>query len=64
MSNAEFYVVCAVLIALPVLLILRFVLAIWSMNRIMGTRIKNGPASWVALAILRSEARDLLNRKP
>lgn len=64
MSNAEFYLVCAVLVALPVLLVLRFILAIWSMNRIMGTRIKNGPKSWLALAILRSEARDLLNRKP
>ena len=60
MSNTEFYLVCAVLVALPVLLALRFILAIWSMNRLMGTRIKNGPASWVALAVLRSEVRDMM----
>ena len=64
MSNTEFYLICTVLASLPVLLVLRFVMAIWSMNRIMGTRIKNGPKSWLALAILRSEARDVLNRKP
>jgi hypothetical protein len=64
MSNTEFYLVCAVLVALPILFVLRFVMAIWSTNRIMGTRIRNGPKSWLALAILRSEARDLMNRKP
>jgi hypothetical protein len=64
MSATEFYIICAVLVALPILLILRFVLAIWSMNRIMGTRIRNGPKSWLAMAILKSEARDLINRKP
>jgi len=53
-----------VLVALPILFVLRFVMAIWSTNRIMGTRIPNGPKSWLALAILRSEARDLMNRKP
>ena len=63
MSNAEFYVVCVVLIALPVLLILRFVLAIWSMNRIMGTQIKNGPLSWIAFAVLKSDIREFTNGK-
>jgi len=61
MSNTEFYLICAVLIALPIVLVLRFVMAIWSMNRIMGTRIKNGPASWIALAVLKSEIRDVMN---
>lgn len=61
MSNFEFYAICAVLLALPVLVILRFFIAIWSMNRIMGTRIRNGPSSWIALAVLKSEIRDVMN---
>ena len=60
MSNFEFYAICAVLLELPILLALRFFMAIWSINRIMGTRSKNGPASWIALAVLRSDVRDMM----
>ena len=62
MSTTEFYIICALLVALPILFIVRFFMAIWSMNRLMGTRIKNGPLSWIALAVMKSEILDVTNK--